>query len=412
MNDHVLAKLRALLEEHGEGLYADPEHCRHLLDQALPAWRREANVLLAAVTRQAVADLLDARDEQTVLMLLAPSAERLADETAMALPAAQWSVRTWALALGLVSASALGRRRDEPKGAVGALWSARTWIRIFLLAALGAALITASARWFQPVAIGLPPVAIPRVAEPARHNVGREGALALPDASLRCVAASPDGRTAACGGRGGAWLWDLDRGSRVRRLPVARGREVVCLAFGRDGRLLLGGTAPCGQSRSRPGAAPDASGGGEMVLWDLSDGRVVRRFGGHAGGVRCVAFTPDGGKVLSGDGGGRVRVWDVSSGAEALVLRGHADGMLSLAVSADGRLALSSGADATVRLWDLRSGRQAHEMSVTGAPALAVAFRGNEPRVLAGERAGERADEQFHRITVWALRGQGPADAN
>ena len=408
MNAQVPAKLRALQSEHGEALWADPQRCRLLLDEAMPAQRREVNVLLAAVTQHAVADLLDARDEQTVLLMLTPSADRIADELAMTPQAARWAVQTWALAMGLVSESALRQRRRQRERAGGKPWSARAWLRVLLLAALAAGLITASARWFQPAMVGLPAVVIPRVVQPARHTVGQVRTLASPEASLRCLATAPDGRTAASGGDGAAWLWDLAGGTHLRRLPVPAGQAVVSVAFGPDGRSLLGGTARGRQSTSRPASAPDGPQGGAIYLWDLADRRLIGRFGPHPEGAWCVAFTPDGRTVLSGGGHGLLRLWDLAGRTRQFVLRGHVGRVLSVAVSEDARLALSTGADRTVRLWDLRSRRAVHVLTAPGPDRPAAAFHGNEARILTCERTGAGAC----RPCVWALRKPAQADAN
>src|SRR5207247_9691666 len=61
--------------------------------------------------------------------------------------------------------------------------------------------------------------------------------------------------------------------------------------------------------------------GGEdktMRLWDLEAGKEVRRFEGHEGKVRAVAFSADGKQAASGCvlGDANLRVWDVETGKE------------------------------------------------------------------------------------------------
>ena len=60
----------------------------------------------------------------------------------------------------------------------------------------------------------------------------------------------------------------------------------------RDGKLLLTG-------------GEDST----MRLWDLETGKEVRRFAGHEGRVRAVAFSPDGKLGLSGSLDRTVRLW-------------------------------------------------------------------------------------------------------
>ena len=61
--------------------------------------------------------------------------------------------------------------------------------------------------------------------------------------------------------------------------------------------------------------------GGEdktMRLWNLEAGQEVRRFEGHEGKVRAVAFSPDGKQAVSGCilGDNNLRIWDVQTGKE------------------------------------------------------------------------------------------------
>src|SRR5262249_49685642 len=68
---------------------------------------------------------------------------------------------------------------------------------------------------------------------------------------------------------------------------------------------------------------------------------ALRRFEGHKGPVRSVAFSRDGRYALSGSGwpkGDRtMRLWDVATGAELHCFRGHARDVLAVAFAPDGR---------------------------------------------------------------------------
>src|SRR5262249_18842066 len=57
--------------------------------------------------------------------------------------------------------------------------------------------------------------------------------------------------------------------------------------------------------------------------------------------------------ILSGSADRTVRLWDISSGRCLHVFAGHADAVTSVALAADARVALSSGADGVVKLWVL-----------------------------------------------------------
>jgi eukaryotic-like serine/threonine-protein kinase len=73
---------------------------------------------------------------------------------------------------------------------------------------------------------------------------------------------------------------------------------------------------------------------------------------GHTDIVRCVAFSPDGKKIVSGGDDNRLKVWDAASGQETLTLKGHTDRVWSVAFSPDGKKIVSGSEDKTLKVWD------------------------------------------------------------
>jgi WD40 repeat protein len=70
---------------------------------------------------------------------------------------------------------------------------------------------------------------------------------------------------------------------------------VVCVGISTDGRLV---------------AAGEADGG--LRVWDLTTGKVVRRFDGHTAPVSALVFSWDGKELLSGSEDGTALVWDLA----------------------------------------------------------------------------------------------------
>ena len=89
--------------------------------------------------------------------------------------------------------------------------------------------------------------------------------------------------------------------------------------------------------------------------WNVGSETQPLQLKGHSGPVDCVAYSPDGTRIVSGAYDSTVRVWDAASGVEQLCLRGHTAAVYSVAFSPDGCEIVSGAADSTVRVWNVRS---------------------------------------------------------
>jgi WD40 repeat protein len=151
--------------------------------------------------------------------------------------------------------------------------------------------------------------------------------------------------------------------------------------------------------------------GGTVVLWTLARPDMPPlTLTGHTGAVTGVAFTPDGGALLSVGHDGTLRRWDARTGhakgvlqGEAgplravalagggraalagdrlrlrqpgglLTLEGHREAVLSVAFSGDGTWLASGGSDHTLRLWRASDGRELACWEGHDGPVRAVAF--------------------------------------
>ena len=71
---------------------------------------------------------------------------------------------------------------------------------------------------------------------------------------------------------------------------------------------------------------------------------------GHTGGVRSVAFSPNGVRLASGSWDKTVRVWNWASGTCVATLEGHTGGVRSVAFSPSGARLASGSRDKTIRV--------------------------------------------------------------
>jgi WD40 repeat protein/tRNA A-37 threonylcarbamoyl transferase component Bud32 len=184
--------------------------------------------------------------------------------------------------------------------------------------------------------------------------------LAGHDGFLFALAVTSDGRRAVSGGGllgADVWrstkdtalhLWDLQNGKEIRRL-AGHQEGIWSVAVSPDGRRAASGSMD-----------------GTVRVWDLDTGAELRRFEGHKGfWVAAVGFLPDGERVLSGGTDAHLRLWDIRTGRELRRFDGPRGSVDALAIASDGRHALSSGSvDRNLRLWDLDTGRELYHYEV------------------------------------------------
>jgi WD40 repeat protein len=72
---------------------------------------------------------------------------------------------------------------------------------------------------------------------------------------------------------------------------------------------------------------------------------------GHTARVACLAFSPDGAILVSGDAAGKIKLWDAELGLERLSLDGHTRAITALAFSPNGATLASGDASGAIRLW-------------------------------------------------------------
>jgi len=73
--------------------------------------------------------------------------------------------------------------------------------------------------------------------------------------------------------------------------------------------------------------------------------------------VFALAFGPDGRQLLGAGSDGTIRIWETGKERPLRVLLGHDSGQISACWSPDGKYLASSGEDGTLRLWDPLAGR-------------------------------------------------------
>ncbi len=98
-------------------------------------------------------------------------------------------------------------------------------------------------------------------------------------------------------------------------------------------------------------------------VWDARTGAMLLTLTGHKGQVRAVAFSPDGKRVVTGSADNTACVWDADTGKQVLELKGHSHVVGSVAFSPEGGQIATGCQDLKVRVFDAKTGEKVREFA-------------------------------------------------
>jgi WD40 repeat protein len=165
-------------------------------------------------------------------------------------------------------------------------------------------------------------------------------------------------------------VWDAATGEQALTLKGSLG-TTMDLAFNPDGHRVA------------------SAGNSALRVWDAVTGRETLSIKDDSG-VSCVAFSPDGRKVILGSYfKRRLNVLDAATGDETVTLIGQMGSFISVAFSPNGRRIVSGGfGDRGVKVWDAATGVETLTLEASGV----AAFSPDGRRIVSGSNT---------RLNVW-----------
>lgn len=143
-----------------------------------------------------------------------------------------------------------------------------------------------------------------------------------------------------------------------------------------------------------------ATGGVDRVvrLWESQTAKPLTELPGHGGTAMCGEFSPDGKRLATG---GRedhtINVWNVADSTLEATLRGHQGGVRSLAFLPNGNL-VSGSEDQSAAIWDLAAKKLLRRIDV-GQPVYRVAVSPDGRQIATG--TGNLPKSQPGDVRIW-----------
>jgi WD40 repeat protein len=169
-------------------------------------------------------------------------------------------------------------------------------------------------------------------------------------------------------------LWELQSGHEIRRF-IGHVAGVVAAKFCLDDQAVLAssGDAELFSSIGIAGGQAVQALERDLLLWDVENGEIIRRFEGHEHDAFTLSISPDGGQVMVGSYyEGLVSVYDLVTGDRLARLEGHEDTVRTVSFGKDGQTGLSGSADGRLILWHLAEGKPTTRLAIHTGDVLDI----------------------------------------
>jgi WD40 repeat protein len=208
------------------------------------------------------------------------------------------------------------------------------------------------------------------------------------------VAFSPDGRTLAsvsgsslavpqaASKPGELCLWTVETGALVRCQTV-HAAPLTGVSYHPSGNLI----ATSSWDRT-------------IRLWDTRTGDLRQSLAGHKDWVLHVAFSPDGKRIATGGADGAIKIWDTATTEALWTLRGHTKNVTCVAFRPDGRRLASSSSDQTIKIWDSTASPEALTWRGAVGPIARIAYFPDGNHVLVAENVEDATGSVRYRLTI------------
>jgi WD40 repeat protein/serine/threonine protein kinase len=212
-------------------------------------------------------------------------------------------------------------------------------------------------------------------------------AVSTVNVNIPLVAFTPDGKGLLTACPHELRVWDVRTFARLLTVGDLA-LDARCVGYSPDGGRIVTGAS-----------------GGLAHVWDARTGKLLRELKGHADFVAAVAFSPDGRRVATGSFDRSARLWDADSGVPLREFKGHSQGVNAVCFTPDAARVVTGGGDQTLRVWDARPSTALLDLTADGQAVEAVSFSPDGKHLLTGTWGGPRVWDAATGETVLELKG-------
>jgi len=163
-----------------------------------------------------------------------------------------------------------------------------------------------------------------------------------PAVPISALAFSPDGKKLAVGGYQEVVVWDLENGKFLKRIGAGQLGTVGALTFLTDGLSLAVGEG-----------TPHVS--GSVRIFNVEKGQQTHSFEEPTEVVYALAVSPDGKLLVAGSGDKLARVWTIDDKKLVTTLKEHDELVSGVTFNQDGTLLATASAEKTVQVWEVET---------------------------------------------------------
>ena len=137
---------------------------------------------------------------------------------------------------------------------------------------------------------------------------------------------------------------------------------------------------------------PAGSMDGTVKLWEMTEGKNVKNWGAHGGGVQCVEYTHDG-RLATAGGDNTAKIWD-GDGKQLLQFPGFPEPALEVTFTHDGKRVVAGDWSGQIHMWDAADGKPVSDLA-SNPPTLAMVLEVAQAKFNAAGAAAQKAQAEL-----------------